>query len=267
MEMCHLLVNPKYKELWGKSYTIELSRLAQGIPGISKGTNTIVFIGREDVPINRQKDILYGRVCINYHPEKANPNCTRLTLGSNCITYPGDCGTPTINMVMVKIHLNSVISTKGARYCTIDLKDFYINTPMARPEFMPMKLAELPEEFTRIYKLHDLANANGFVSIKIQKGMHGLPQAGILTQELLEQRLNKHGYHQSPITPGLWRHYFCPISFTLCIDNFGIKYIGREHVEHLSGILKEQNKCSQAWSGARYLGMTIRAPLGARAYP
>jgi hypothetical protein len=52
MEMCHLLVNPKYKELWSKSYAIELGRLAQGIPSISKGTNTITFIGRDDIPID-----------------------------------------------------------------------------------------------------------------------------------------------------------------------------------------------------------------------
>jgi hypothetical protein len=101
---------------------------------------------------------------------------------------------------------------------------------------MRMKLAELPEEFAQIYKLHDLTDANGFVSIKIQKGMYGLPQAGILAQELLKQHLNKHGYRQSPITPGLWQHDFCPTSFTLCVDNFGIKYVGRAHVEHLSGI-------------------------------
>jgi hypothetical protein len=28
MEMKHLLVNPKYKEVWGKLYTTELGRLA-----------------------------------------------------------------------------------------------------------------------------------------------------------------------------------------------------------------------------------------------
>ena len=126
MEMRHLLANPKYKELWGKSYTTELGCLAQGIPGKSPVTNTIVFIGRDNVFIDRCKDITYGRVCINYQPKKADPNCTRLTVGGNSITYPGDCGTPTVDMVMVKIHLNSVISTPGARYCTIDLKDFYL---------------------------------------------------------------------------------------------------------------------------------------------
>jgi hypothetical protein len=114
-------------------------------------------------------------VCVNYHPEKADPNCTCVTIGGNRITYPKDCGTPTVNMVTVKIHLNSIISTKVARYCTIDQKDFYPNTPMVCPEIMHMKLADLPEEFAQIYKLHDLVNAYGFVSIKIQKGMYGPP--------------------------------------------------------------------------------------------
>ena len=39
LEMHHLLVNPKYKDVWGKSYTTRLGRLAQGIPGVSEGTN------------------------------------------------------------------------------------------------------------------------------------------------------------------------------------------------------------------------------------
>jgi hypothetical protein len=141
-------------------------------------------------------------------------------------------------MATVKIHLNSVVSTKGACYCTIDLKDFFLNTPVAHPEFMHMKLAELPEEFAQIYKLHGLTNTDNLVSIKIQKGMYGLTQAG-LVQEFLEQCLNKHGYRQSPITPGLWQHNCRPISFTLCVDDFSIKHVGREHVEHLSGILNE----------------------------
>ncbi len=52
MEVKHLLVNPKYKDVWGKLYTTELGHLAQGIPGVSKGTDTIVFICRDKVPID-----------------------------------------------------------------------------------------------------------------------------------------------------------------------------------------------------------------------
>jgi hypothetical protein len=106
----------------------------------------IAFIGQDSL-IDQCKDVMYGHMCVNYRPEKTDPNFTCLTIDGNRITYPRDCSTPTVDMVTVKIHLNSVISTKGACYCTIDLKDFYLNTPMARPEFMRMKLADLPKEF------------------------------------------------------------------------------------------------------------------------
>jgi hypothetical protein len=72
-------------------------------------------------------------------------------------------------MVTVKIHCYSIVSTKGARYYTMDLNGFYLNTLMERPEFMRMKLAELPKDFAGIYKLHGLVDANGFVSIKSKK--------------------------------------------------------------------------------------------------
>jgi hypothetical protein len=158
---------------------------------------------------------------------------------------------------MVKLHLNSIISTKGARYCTIDLKDFYLKTPMTRPEYMRMKIKDLPEDFIIMINLVDKATSDGFVYIKIQKGMYGLPQVVILAQELLEQHLNTHGYRQSPITPGLWQHNYRPISFTLCVDNFGIKYFGHEHAEHLASILSKHYKCLHNWDDQQYLGMTI----------
>jgi hypothetical protein len=160
-------------------------------------------------------------------------------------------------MATVKLHLNSVISTKGARYCTIDPNDFYLMTPMAHPEYMRIKLKDLPAEFVELYTLTNMVDSDGYIHIKIQKGIYGLPQAGILAQELLEKRLNKHGYQQSPITPGLWRHDFCPISFTLCVNNFGIIYIGCEHAKHLATILNEHYKCLQDWNRQRYLGMNI----------
>jgi hypothetical protein len=257
LEMQHLLVNPKYKELWGKSYTTELGRLAQGIPGVSKGTDTIVFIAHNEISFTQLKGVTYGRVCINYRPKEDVPNRTRLTVSGNRVNFPGDCGTSTVDMVTVKLHLNSVISTKGAHYCTIDLKDFYLMTPMTDLEYMHMKIKDLSEDFIIMYNLANKATSNGFVYIKIQKEMYGLPQAGLLAQELFEQCLNTHGYCQSPITPGLWQHDYRPISFILCVDNFGIKYVGREHAKHLASILSKHYKYLHDWDGQWYLGMTI----------
>jgi hypothetical protein len=143
MEMCHLLINPKYKELWGKAYTKELARLAQGIPGISKGTKTVIFIKRKEIPADCRCDATYTRVCVNYRPEKE--------VGGNLIHFLGNVSTPTIEMVTIKLHLNSVISTKGACYCTINLKDFFLNIPMARLKYMHMNLKDIPPKFVKIY--------------------------------------------------------------------------------------------------------------------
>jgi hypothetical protein len=171
--------------------------------------------------------------------------------------YSGNCGTPTVDMITVKLLLNSFISTKNAHYCTIDLKNFYLNTPMDRPEYMRMKIGDVPPNFVKAYNLINLATNNGTIHIKIQKGMYGLPQTGILAQNILEKRLNQHGHHQSNVTPGLWKHDWRPLLFTLCVDNFGIKYIGQEHTNHLAKILEEHHKCSIVWDGNGYLGMTI----------
>jgi hypothetical protein len=84
----------------------------------------------------------------------------------------------------------------------LDIKDFYLNTPMKRYEYMCIKITNTPEEIIKDYKMHEIVTENGYVYCKIQKGMHGLPQAGIIAQKLLQERLEKVGYHQSKIIPG-----------------------------------------------------------------
>ena len=58
------------------------------------------------------------------------------------------------------------------------------------------------------------------------KGMYGLPQAGLIANQQLKKRLNEHGYHQRKLVPGLWKHDTQPIQFTLVVDDFGVKYVG-----------------------------------------
>jgi hypothetical protein len=52
------------------------------------------------------------------------------------VQYPGNTGTPTANLLTVKILINSIISTPGTKFMTMDIKDFYLNTPMARYKYM-----------------------------------------------------------------------------------------------------------------------------------
>ena len=87
--------------------------------------------------------------------------------------------------------------------------------------------------------------------------MYGLPQAGLLANELLEKRLNKNGYKQSKLVPGLWKHDWRPIQFTLVGDDFGVKYVGKEHALHLKATLEEHYKVTNDWEGKRYIGITL----------
>jgi hypothetical protein len=181
----------------------------------------------------------------------------RITMGGNIINYPGNCGTPTADLLTVKLLLNSIISTPNARFMTLDLKDFYLMTPMKRYEYFGMKLELFPQDIINLYHLQNKANHNGNVHCEVCRGMYSLPQAGFIAQELLEQRLLKAGCTQSKITPGYWKNKWRPISFTLVVDDFGVKYIGKEHVLHLIKVLKEHYKAEEDWGSTRYLGITL----------
>jgi hypothetical protein len=257
MKYRQLITHPKYREVWMHSSANEFGRLAQGVGSRIQGTNTIFFIHKHQVPTERWKDITYAKFVCELKPNKAEVHRTRLTVGGDKVHYPGDVGTPTADLTLVKMHINSVISTRGARYMTLDVKKFYLNTPMVRYEYVRIKIDDIPEEIIVEYNLCDKVTPDGHVFVEIQKGMYGLPQAGILAQQLLEQRLNKHGYSQSKAVPGLWTHETRPISFTLVVDDFGVKYTGKEHAMHLISILKQHYEISEDWTGSKYIGITF----------
>jgi hypothetical protein len=73
----------------------------------------------------------------------------------------------------------------------------------------------------------------GFVFLEIWCGVWGLPQAGFLANKLLQKWLKPHGYYKCVNTPGLWHHATRPIMFSLVVDNCGVKYVGKEHADHL----------------------------------
>jgi hypothetical protein len=87
--------------------------------------------------------------------------------------------------------------------------------------------------------------------------MYGLPQAGILANELLQRNLAKDGYRPTQHTHGLWKHDTRPISFLLVVDDFGVKYVGREHAEHLMACIKKNYNISSDWNGSAYCGLTL----------
>ena len=112
---------------------------------------------------------------------------------------------------------------------------------MKRYEHLKLKLSDIPSEIIKIYNIKDKATADGSIYVDIRKGMYGLPQARLTVKELLKKRLAKHEYSQSKLVPGLWSHEWRTIQFTMVVDDFGVKYVGKENSEHLIYVLQKNH--------------------------
>ena len=121
---------PKYRQLYRNSYAKYIGRLEQGIPDLVEGTNTPFFIDKQDIPVDSWKDVTYVRVVVDYRPDKSDPYRTKITIWGDRVNYPGDCGTTTVRFNTVELLLNSIVSKINAHFMKIDIKDFYLNTPM-----------------------------------------------------------------------------------------------------------------------------------------
>ena len=72
--------------------------------------------------------------------------------------------------------------------------------------------------------------------------MYGLRQAVMIANKILIERLPNHVYRPCEITPGLWNHNTNPVIFCLTVDDFGVKYVGKEHVTHIIYALQHYYK-------------------------
>ena len=87
--------DPKYSKEWNKYSANEFGRPANSVGKRVKGTNTIKFIKRGDVPAGCRKDVTYGQFVCRVRPEKKEQNRTRFVVGGDRINYLGEVATPT----------------------------------------------------------------------------------------------------------------------------------------------------------------------------
>ena len=81
----------EYQQIQSK----EVGRLAQGLPDEVKGTYTITFIFKDQVPEDKWKNVTYARACANYRPEKdIHQDTNHIRKRQNQL-----CRTPTVDSV------------------------------------------------------------------------------------------------------------------------------------------------------------------------
>jgi hypothetical protein len=216
---------------------------------------TCFFTTLKHIPNDRK--ITYSKIVCDYKPHKKERERVRLTVRGDRLDYPGNVATSTADITTFKILINSTLSTTDAAMMMIDINNYYLGTPLPRFEYIKILLSRFPEEIIQKYNLNDLA-VDGWVYIEIRKGMFGLKQAGLLANQLLQTRLATFGYYRARHTPGLWLHITRFISFALVVDDFAVKYVGKQHAEHLRNDILRTYELITDWTAMVYSGMTLK---------
>lgn len=124
-------------------------------------------------------------------------------MGNFITDYKDKISTETAVLELIKMHWNSVLSIRKAKYMTMDISNMYLNTPLDRFEYMCMKLTEFPQEIIDEYKLNDLVNSHRWIYMEIRKALPDLCLSGVLAAKKLAANLKPFGYYKVPKTNGL----------------------------------------------------------------
>ena len=87
--------------------------------------------------------------------------------------------------------------------------------------------------------------------------MPGLKQAVRIANNRLKAHLNKFGFAPVPRTPAMWKNNTKPIFFSLVVEDFGLKYIGKENDYHLIQAVQKLYTISVDWTFSLFCGLTI----------
>jgi hypothetical protein len=216
-----------------------------------------MFLRQSKKNIPKDRKIAYGKIVCDYKPHKQEKEYVRLTVGGDKLDYSGDVATSTADIITLKIIINGTLSTKDDAMMMMDIKNYYISTPLPRFEHMKMLISRFPEKIIHKYNLNALA-VDGWVYIKIIKCMYSMKQSGLLENQLLQTRLSPFGYYPARHTPGLCSQKTRPISFTLIVDDFVVKYVGKHHAEHIRNALLRTYELTTDWTATVYSGMTLK---------
>jgi hypothetical protein len=255
-----LMHDPATAEVWQTAFGKDFGGMCQGDNKTGqKGTNAMFVMTHDEIAhAHRAKRVFtYGNPVVDHRPQKEDPNRIRITAGGNLIKCEEEVSVRTADINTAKLHWNSVISTIGARYMCINIGNFYLTAALEYFEYMKMPLALFPTWIVEQYNLNELA-LNGYVHLEMRRAVWGLPQAGILANKRLRRKLAPFGYYECVNTPGLWYHVSRPISFTLVVDEFEVKFVGKEHADHLIASIKSTyKKLTEDWTGSLYCGISL----------
>jgi hypothetical protein len=245
------------QDLWGAASGAELIKLIVE-------RKTLVPIHKHEQPADQRKYTTY------YNPqvkEKLDDNGNKTqrvrgTFGGNkkC-AYDGPTSSPVADITFVKIHWNSVVSDRrnhrnNSRYATVDITDFYLMSSLEQPEWINIPIKNIPLSLLEEHNLIQFIS-DEHILCRVDGTMYGHPVAGRLANADLVKHLAVHGYVQDANVPCMFAHVTAPISFSLVVDDFGIKYVHDSDLANLCSALREKYQIRVDLTGSKYIGVRL----------
>ena len=143
-----------------------------------------------------------------------------------------------------------------ARYVTADCSNYYLQGKLDRPEYVLIPITDLPAEVIDRLGLRPYVN-NNKILFEVNGSMYGHPAAGRIAQHEFITLMNKHGYYEDPNVPCLFKHITRPTTFTLVVDDLGIKILNETDLQHLIATIQEKWEVKVDRSGTKYNGLRL----------
>jgi hypothetical protein len=249
------------KAYWEEAQVEEFSRLLD--------SETIKHVFKDSIPREHRKNISYYNERAREKSKMIDENeyveyRVRGTFGGDHRKYPGAVSSNTAEYPVVKMLLNSVISDvrncdENTRFSTLDLVDFYIGTELENhddPDYFKIKAIKVPNAICEKYNIS--ADSDGYIYFRLDKCLYGHAVAGRLSNQELVKLLKEAGYHESDLVPCLFKHETRKITFSLIVDDLGVKHTNHEDIQHLIDSISPRWKVKHNASGDKYIGMNLK---------
>ena len=120
---------------------------------------------------------------------------------------------------------------------------------------IPLKI--ISQEIIDAYNLTEMVDYQGWIYMCINKGIYGLKQAGIISNQELVKHMDPFVYHPVQHTPGLWVHDNRHTVFSLVVDNFCVQYSSTDNTYHFLNALRSKYFITVDAEATVYIGIKL----------
>ena len=122
---------------------------------------------------------------------------------------------------------------------------------------MRIPLKTTPHEIIDAYNLSTVVENQGWIYLRVEKGMYGFKESGIIANQELVKHMAPFGYHPVQHTPGLWIHDNRNTIFSLVVDDFCVHYSSMEDADHFKNEFIEKYLITVDMEETLYIGINL----------